>query len=265
MVSRARRKKGRGQLLGNHQRCWLWGRNVVLETLRAGRWPILELHLAETLPAAEQEVAVPLAGAAGVPVEFASAKSLQQRCRSGDHQGYVAKMAPFPYDEWQPLLERSSAAPLHVVLCGIQDPFNFGAILRAAEVLGVDGVFVGASGQAEVNSLVARSSAGAINHIALGRAVDLRDVVKAMQSRGVVVIAATEMAETPCWDCDLARPATLLLGNEGSGIPAELLQLCDERVTIPQSGQVGSLNAAVAAGVLFAEARRQRSVAGATD
>lgn len=265
MVGRARRSKGRRQLLSNHQRCWLWGRNVVLETLRAGRWPIHELHLAETLPAADRDLARQLAEASGIPVEFDSAKSLQQRCRSGDHQGYVAKMAPFPYDDWQKLLASRSPAPLYAVLAGIQDPFNYGAILRAAEVLGVEGVFVGSTGQAEVNSLVARSSAGAINHIPLGQAEEIREVITAMQAQGIAVIAASEKTDVPCWNCDLNRPVAVLLGNEGTGIPPELLQLCDERVTIPQSGQVGSLNAAVAAGILFAEARRQRSITGPAD
>jgi 23S rRNA (guanosine2251-2'-O)-methyltransferase len=151
---------------------------------------------------------------------------------------------------------------LLLILDAIQDPHNFGAILRSADAMGMSGVFVGKTGQAEVTSLVARSSAGAVNHISLAQVDDLAGLAELLQSRGVQILGASEKEGIPADQCDFRRPTALVIGNEGIGIRPELLRLCDARVTIPQHGHVGSLNAAVSAGILLYEARRQRGPVG---
>ncbi|MEX0704296.1 MAG: RNA methyltransferase [Planctomycetales bacterium] len=259
MVERARRGKRRGKLLGSHQRCWIWGRHVVLETLRAGRWPVLELWLADRLSRDELDEAGELAAARGYPVTVAGSEQLVKRCRSHEHQGYVARMPPFPYDAPDALLAARPPRPLYVVLDRLHDPFNFGAILRCADALGVDGVFVDAVGQAEVSSQVARSSAGAVNHLRLAKAAGLVPLLGRLREVGVAVVAADEQAERALFDCNLRRPAAIVIGNEGTGIRQEVLAACDERVRIPQQGRVASLNAAVSAGILLYEAARQRA------
>ena len=259
MVERSRRGKGKQKLLGSHQRCWIWGRNVVLETLRAGRWPILELHLSDRFTPAELQSARELAAGYNVDVSIASTAELSRRCRSAEHQGYVAKMPPFPYDDVEQLLRTPPERPLYAILDSIQDPYNFGAIIRSAEVLGVDAVFVGSARQAEVTSLVARSSAGAVNHIPIARVENLVALVETLQTRSVQIVGASEKGETNLYDFDLRRPTAIIIGNEGTGILADLLDRCDRLVSIPQFGHVPALNAAVAAGILFYEAHRQRA------
>jgi 23S rRNA (guanosine2251-2'-O)-methyltransferase len=253
-AARKEQTRRRG-VLGSHQRCWVWGRRAVVEILQAGRWPVLELHLADRLPADEAESARQLAASVDVVAE--PIERLAQLCGSQEHQGYVARMPPFPYDD-AAALAGSPGASLWLLLDALQDSYNFGAVLRSAEVFGADGVFVGPSRQAEVNSLVARSSAGAVNHVRIAKAPDLVELAARLRRQGVRLVAASEKSPRPVHACDLNVPTALVIGNEGTGIRPELLAACDEHVTIPQRGRVGSLNAAVAAGILLYEARRQR-------
>ena len=244
--------------MGSHQRCWIWGRHVVLETLRAGRWRPLEVMLARGL--SPDETAEPFERAAmiDVPVVIEPAETLTERCRAGDHQGFAAKMPPFPYADAAELLNHREDRPLYVVLDAVQDPYNFGAILRSADVFGASAVFVGEHRQATVSSFVTRSSAGAVNFVPIGRTADLVELARTMRSRGVRIAGASEKGGRPLFEFDFREPSALIIGNEGVGIRPELLEQCDELVTIPQHGHVGSLNAAVSAGILLYEARRQR-------
>jgi 23S rRNA (guanosine2251-2'-O)-methyltransferase len=144
------------------------------------------------------------------------------------------------------------------VLDAIQDTFNFGAIVRSAEAMGARGIFVGTASQAGVNSLVARASAGAVNRIPIAETEDLGALFDILRQAGAQVLAADEKGGTPCTACDLCRPTAVVLGNEGRGVRPELLSQCDERVCIPMSGAIASLNVAAAAAVLLYEAWRQK-------
>ena len=258
MVERSRRAKGKKRLLGNHQRCWIWGRHVVQETLRAGVWPMWELRLSEELPDEELSQVCSTAEKLKIPCSVEPAEKLVQACRTQEHQGYAAKMPPFPYHRADDVLRRASTTPLYGLLDRIQDPYNFGAIIRSAEVLGVDALFVGKTHQAEVSSLVARSSAGAVNHVPIAQLDDLVEWTATLKERSLEIWAAAERGNMAISDCDFRRPGCLIIGNEGEGIRPELLELADCRVRIPQQGKVGSLNAAVSAGICFYEAARQR-------
>lgn len=258
MVRESRRKQRPQRLMGSHQRCWIWGRHVVLETLRAGRWRPLEVILARSLSPDETAEVRELTARIDVPVVIEPAEVLTHRCRAGDHQGFAAKMPSFPYADAAELLGRGEERPLYVVLDAVQDPYNFGAILRSADVFGASAVFVGEHGQATVSSFVTRSSAGAVNFVPLARTSDLVELARTIRSRGVRIAGASEKGERPLFEFDFQAPSALIIGNEGSGIRPELLEHCDELVTIPQHGHVGSLNAAVSAGILLYEARRQR-------
>ena len=144
------------------------------------------------------------------------------------------------------------------MLDGIQDPYNFGAILRAAEVLGVDAVFIAAAGQVGVTSMVVRSSAGAVNRLPLAVVDDLVALVAELKARGMRVAGASEKAAELLAGFDFSAAAVVVIGNEGRGPRPEILAACDALVRIPQAGRIGSLNASVAAGICFYEARRQR-------
>jgi 23S rRNA (guanosine2251-2'-O)-methyltransferase len=252
-------KKKASGLMGSHQRCWIWGRMSVVETLRAGRWPILELHLSKEMTADELHAAMKLADGLNLPVSIETPEELTRLCRSEDHQGYLAKMPPFPYDHAEELLGQRRDRAFYLVLDAVQDPFNFGAIIRSADALGVDAIFVGAAQQADVTSLVVRSSAGAVNYVPLARVTDLVDWLGGLKQAGLSVVGSSPRAKRDISQCDFCRPVALVLGNEAVGIRPEILSICDERVLIRQRGHVGSLNAAVSAGILCYEVARQRN------
>ena len=258
MVERSRRGKGKQKLLGSHQKCWIWGRHAVLETLRAGTWPIIELHLADRLPDDERAAAESLAEERGVIIQFDTAEALTSRCHSGEHQGYLAKMPEFPYADLDELLEGRPETPAYVLLDGIQDPYNFGAILRSADALGADAVLIGERNQVGVTSLVARTSAGAVNHVPIVRVQNLVALASLLQSFDLRLIATDGESSKTLDTVDFRIASTIVIGNEGCGIASELLAACDETVCIPQSGHVASLNAAVATGVVLYEMQRQR-------
>jgi 23S rRNA (guanosine2251-2'-O)-methyltransferase len=258
VVGGKRRRSGPRKLLGSHQKCWLYGRHVVLETLRAGRWRPLEVWVADNLDTDVRTEAARLAATMQIDVAAHPAGELTRRCGGLAHQGLMAKMPAFPYTGLEAVLAAGGAAPFYVVLAGIQDPFNFGAIVRSADVLGADGVFVPTANQSAVTAQVVRSSAGAVNHVPIVQTADLADLIRRLRDRGIACVAATGSATRPASECDLSGPCALVFGNEGTGIQDDVLAACDAQVRIPQVGHVESLNAAVAAGILCYEVRRQR-------
>ena len=265
MVDSSRRRSSRraaltNRVLTNHNRCWIWGRNVVLETLRAGRWPILELLIGDRADDALWDEAVRLARQLGIEAIAMDDATLTKACHSGEHQGMAARMAPFPYVTVEQLLEGLPPDAILLVLDRLQDPFNFGAIVRSASTLGLNGIVIGQKEQVEVNSLVVRSSAGAVNHIAIASTDDLVQSVETLRERGFQIVAASEKADSPLSEANFHQPTVAIIGNEGRGIRPELLARCDRSLSIPMSGPVSSLNAAVAAGILFYEMRRQRGL-----
>ena len=247
-----KKSKDGKKLLGNHQKSWIWGRHAVTEILEAGRWPIAELYLSDQLDSSELQATSKQAALHGYPIKNAPPERLKELCKSGEHQGYLAKMLEYPYAKLGELeaLAQDSGSVIAILDC-IQDPYNFGAIIRSAEVLGVSGILISNTNQVGVTSMVARSSAGAVNHLPIAQSSDLVTAAKKLQDAGMHLIAATEKDATSLRDFTFSGPAAIILGNEGEGIRQELLTLADARVTIPQSGKVQSLNVAAAAAILF--------------
>lgn len=248
---------------GSHQRSWLWGRYAVMETLTAARWPVLELLVASELPLIDRQQVAALAAPHGLPLQTVSSARLQQLCHQPDHQGLLARMGPFPYADRAALLTAArrtattGSSGLFVLCDRLQDPHNFGAILRCCDAVAADGIIVGQTGQTPVTSHVARASSGAVNHLQLFQIPSLVDGLQSMQQQGFRAVAATEKAQGSLWQADLSGPIVLLIGSEATGISPQLLQQCDLQVGIPMLGKVGSLNAAVAAGILLYECRRR--------
>ncbi len=254
---------------GNHQRSWLWGHHAVLETLQSGLWPVLEIFAtreafnesADLLNAKLQT---------GIPVDVVTAARLFELSKSTEHQGLVIRLGPYPYrsmasfeSEMRRAIEAETAQPTKpplVVICDqIQDTFNFGAILRCCDGAGVAGVVVGERGQAEVTPHVARSSVGAVNYIPVVKSANLVSAALALKAIGFQVVGADGNTKQSAWASPLAAATTLIIGSEAAGISAELLEVCDQRLCIPMQGHVTSLNAAVAAGILLYEIRRQQN------
>ena len=245
-------------MMGNHQNSWLRGRNAIIETLEAGRWLPNELVLSDQLAEETHKLIVDSAMVLLVPFEIVSHERVTQLCGARDHQGVIARMPPFPYVDVESVIEQAGEPPLFLILDSLQDPFNFGSVCRSAGVFGVSGVFVAETGQAEVNSQVARSSAGAINRLKITRSPDLIDTTDSLKETGVQTVATSPHAELRIDELDCTQPMAVIIGNEGTGVSDELLERCDELVSIPHATGVESLNAAVSTGIVLYEIHRQR-------
>ena len=154
--------------------------------------------------------------------------------------------------------ESGRTPPLFLVCDRIQDAHNFGAILRSCDAMKLDGIVVGDRYQSTITPHVARSSAGAVNHLRIFRVPLLTEAVVTLKQTGFQIIAASEKSATTIWDVNLTTPTVVLIGSETAGVALELLSLCDSHVAIPMLGGVNSLNAAVAAGIVLYECRRQQ-------
>lgn len=260
MVGKHSKGKKHKPLMGNHQKCWIWGRNAVLETLSAGFWQIWELHLSERINASEISQIQKQADQSSIPVYITSDSEITKICRASDHQGMIAKMAPFPYASVQDVFEKRPTSPLYLLLDRIQDPYNFGAIIRSAEILGADAIFTGEHEQCEVNSLVCRTSAGAVNHIPIVKVPDLIQLCSDLKRDGISVVGTKMNSSQSISEYDFRQPTAFIVGNEGLGMCQQLLEQCSQLVHIPQQGKTESLNVAVSAGILLYEAGRQRNL-----
>ena len=275
MVEPSRRKKKQSSFSGNHQRSWLWGHHAVCETLMSGKWPVLEIFA--TQEAFEQSSNLLITKLNdGIPVEIVAASRLDQLSKSTEHQGLVARLGLFPYQAMETvehliqmaIAEHASqgvnasvadALPPLIVICDrIQDTFNFGAILRCCDGANVVAVIVGEHAQAEVTPHVARSSSGAVNHIPIVKTPNLVNAAKFTKSLGLQLVAADANTKASVWNSQLHNPTALIIGSEAHGVHPDLLNICDQQLCIPMYGQVTSLNAAVAAGILLYEIRRQQ-------
>ena len=259
--------RSRSKLAASHQRSWLWGRHVVQETLSAARWPILELLLAEEADGCLKQAMLSEADDRGIRIKIESSARIHQLTGAADHQGLAARMAEYQCGDTKELaqfvntrmssLQLSERPPLIVVCDRLQDSHNFGAILRCCDGVAADAVVIGQSEQASVTPHVARSSMGAVNNVNLFRIPDLISGVQMLKTAGVSVAAASEKSSTDFWSFDLKRPIALIIGSEAFGISDQLLDECDMKLRIPMFGRIESLNAAVAAGILLYEIRRQ--------
>jgi 23S rRNA (guanosine2251-2'-O)-methyltransferase len=186
-----------------------------------------------------------------------SSEELERLSGSPEHQGVVAEVDPYPYADPTVLLEREDA--LVVVLDQIQDPHNLGAICRTAEVAGAAGVVIPERRAASVTAAACKASAGAVEHLPVARVRNVADWLGEAKTAGAWVYGAAAEAERVYTDVDWSGRAILVLGSEGSGLRPRVADACDELISVPMGGHIGSLNASVAAAVIMFEARRQRA------
>jgi 23S rRNA (guanosine2251-2'-O)-methyltransferase len=184
-------------------------------------------------------------------------EELERLCGSPDHQGVVAEVDPYPYVDAGRLLDAEDA--MVVALDQIQDPHNLGAIARAAEVAGAAGVVIPERRAASVTPAACKASAGALEHLRVARVRNLADWLEDAKRRDAWVYGAAAEAEGDYTGVDWSGRAVLVLGSEGAGLRTRVAETCDQLISIPVAGAVGSLNASVAAAVILFEARRQRA------
>lgn len=180
-----------------------------------------------------------------------------------NHQGVIAFTSAVTYqklDQIVPFLYEQGKNPFIVVLDGVTDVRNFGAIARTCEVAGVDAIVIPARGSVSVNADAIKTSAGALHLIPVCRENNLKEAVVFLKNSGIKVVAATEKAAKNYTETDLSVPVAILMGSEDEGVSPEILRICDELIKIPQFGSIQSLNVSVAAGVMVYEVIRQRKL-----
>jgi 23S rRNA (guanosine2251-2'-O)-methyltransferase len=184
-------------------------------------------------------------------------EELERLCGSPDHQSVVAEVDPYPYADPTTLLDAGDA--LVVALDQIQDPHNLGAVCRAAEVAGAAGVVIPERRAASITAAACKASAGAVEHLLVARVRNLADWLSEAKRAEAWIYGADADAERPYTEVEWTGRSVLVLGSEGSGLRPRVAKSCDELISIPVAGSVGSLNASVAAAVILFEARRQRA------
>ena len=239
----------------------VYGINPVLEALRAGR--VTSLRVGDRGGERMREL-MALATERGVKVQRVPADLLGRLARGGVHQGVVADVEEAATDYSVAELVRQAAVPLIVVLDGIEDPHNLGAILRTADAAGVDGVVIQSRRSAALGGAAAKASAVAMAHVRIAEVVNIARAIEELKDLGVWTIGLAGEATTSYAAVDLILPSAIVLGAEGSGLRRLVRERCDHLVAIPMSGHVGSLNVSVAAGIMLFEAVRQRVAHGDT-
>jgi 23S rRNA (guanosine2251-2'-O)-methyltransferase len=241
----------------------LYGVNPVRELLRAGGEGLSELWLVEggDRPRAFSELER-MARGLGAKVRSAPRARLDRLASGAGHQGVVAVVADYRYREVEDLLAAARAlgeAPLLVLLDGVEDPGNLGAVIRSAHALGAHGVVIPRDRAAGVTPAVAKASAGAIEHCPVARVANLARTLEQLKEEGIWSVASVQDGERELREVDLAGPTALVIGGEGSGVRPLVRRTCDHAARIPMAGRVGSLNASAAAAIALYEAARQRA------
>lgn len=234
----------------------IYGINPVIEALRAGR--VRRVLIGPRLDA-RIDSAVALARESGVALERVDTRNLDRLARGGVHQGIAAELTPAPdYDVRGLVAMAAPEQPLLLVLDGIEDPHNIGAVLRVAEAGGCHGVVRQARHAAPLDGAAMKASAGAAAHVRIATVVNIARAIAELSDAGVWTVGLAGDAPDHYDDLDLTLPTAIVLGAEGRGLRRLVRERCDRVVSIPMRGSVGSVNVSVAAGIVVFEAIRQR-------
>ena len=242
----------------------VFGVQPVLEALRAGVRPVERLTLAEGAHESRLREILEIARYADIPVRRAPRAELQRLAAGANHQGVVATIAAAHYTHADDLLDALSARvgtndpPLAVVLDGVEDPRNLGAVIRSAECAGAHGVFVPERRASGLTETVAKAAAGALEYVPVARAANVVRLLEELKGRGVWTVGTAADAGRDYTEWDWTQPSAILLGGEGEGLRRLVRERCDVLVRVPLLGRIESLNVSVAAGVILYEAVRQR-------
>lgn len=235
------------------------GRNAVLEALRAGK-PIDKLYVLDGCPDGPVRTIIREAKKGDTIINYVKKERLDQLSETGHHQGVIAMAASYEYATVEDILEKArkkGEAPFIFVLDNIEDPHNLGAMIRTANLAGAHGVIIPKRRAVGLTPTVARTSAGAINYTPVAKVTNLKQTMEQLKKEGMWFVCA-DMDGTPYYQMDLKGTMGLVIGNEGEGVSRLIKETCDFVASIPMKGDIDSLNASVAAGVLAFEIARQR-------
>ena len=237
----------------------LYGIHPVMEAIRAGR-TFDKVLLKQGMEGEQFRQLYALIGEKKINCQFVPVERLNRAVR-GAHQGVVAYVSQIELVGLEEMVEKAfgkTAKPLLVILDGVSDVRNLGAVSRTLECVGGNGIIVPAKGGAAINAEAVKASAGALTRIDACRVPNLRYAAYYLKQAGFRIVAATEKVDKLIYDADLKGPVAIVMGSEGKGISSAMLELADEKVAIPMSGNIGSLNVSIAAAVVMYEAVRQR-------
>ncbi len=241
---------------------WIGGRRPVTEALAAGREAHRLLISASAKPSPELRAITDAARRANLPTDRVPADQLTRIGGFDGHQGVLLEVGERRWADLAEILARASGAghaPFVLVLEHLQDPTNFGTLLRSAEAAGVDGVVFPERGAAPLSAAAVKASAGASEHMLLARLPTIGEAIHELKAAGLRLVAADQDATASAWESDLAGPLAIVVGSEGSGISGATRRRCDLLVSFPMAGRIASLNAATAGALLLFEVVRQRA------
>jgi 23S rRNA (guanosine2251-2'-O)-methyltransferase len=238
----------------------IYGRNPVKEAFKAGK-TVEKIYFLKGEKDLTLSPIYKLAQSARVPMSYVDKAAMEKLADGGNHQGVAIVSTDFEYstmDEIYALAEERGEPLLLILLDGITDPHNFGAIIRSAECFGAHGIVIPKHRSVSVNDTVVKVSSGAIEHIKIAKVTNINDTIRELKERNIWVYATDFDGKAP-FCANLTGNTAIVIGSEGEGIHRLTKELCDDVLTIPQFGNVNSLNASVAAGIILYEVKRQTS------
>ena len=237
------------------------GRNAVLEAFRSGKC-VDKLFILDGCQDGPVRTIAREARKTDTIINYVSKERLDQLSETRAHQGVIAQVAAYEYSTVEEILARAEEKgepPFLILLDNVEDPHNLGAIIRTANLAGAHGVIIPKSRAVGLTSTVAKTSAGAINYTPVAKVTNIVRTIEELKEKGIWFVCADMGGET-MYDLDLTGPMGLVIGNEGEGVSRLVREACDFTASIPMKGDIDSLNASVAAGVLAYEIVRQRLV-----
>lgn len=239
----------------------VFGIRAILETIEAGK-EVEKVLIQKGLSNELIKQLIKTAKAYHVPFSLVPIEKLNRVTRK-NHQGAIAFISPIQYASLDNVINtayQNGKEPLLLILDRVTDVRNFGAVARSAECAGVDAIVIPSRGGAAINADAMKTSAGALNYIPVCREENLKNTLMYLKESGIAVLACTEKTDQLIYDIDLKRPLAILMGSEEDGISPEYLKLADERMKIPMTGKIESLNVSVSGAIAIFEVNRQRAL-----
>jgi len=236
------------------------GRNPVAEAIKSGR--TMEKLLISKGSEKNLSQIIAMAKDRGIPVYYNDKSRMDKISDGAAHQGVAAYVSSYEYCEIEDMIDRAEKkgeAPFLIILDGIEDPHNLGAIIRSADGAGAHGVIIPKRRAVGITGVVAKASAGAVEYVPVARVSNVVQTIEKLKKEGFW-IAAVDMSDTPYYKSDLSGKIAVVIGNEGEGISPLVKKNCDFTVSMPMMGSVQSLNASNAAAIVMYEVRRQRDI-----
>jgi 23S rRNA (guanosine2251-2'-O)-methyltransferase len=244
-----------------YKECIIEGRNAVIEAFRSGR-EIDRVYILDGCKDGPILTVKRQAAKKNTQIRYVTKERLDQLSETGRHQGVIASVAAYAYAQVEDMLalaEKKGEAPFLILLDNIEDPHNLGAVIRTANLAGAHGVIIPKNRAVGLTAVVARTSAGALNYTPVARVTNLAKTMEELKKKGLWFVCA-DMDGTRMYDLNLTGPIGLVIGSEGEGVGRLVKETCDLVAAIPMKGEIDSLNASVAAGVMAYEIVRQRSL-----